>query len=356
MQLQAPLRGFVNPNTSMPDYSRFSADDFLDDDAFLRWVRQPTPETDHFWQTFLDRQPGQQAAVASARQFLLTLDFDGILSADEKRQMWQTIRQGALTGPAPHRQPNPVRPLWGNQAWLRAAAVVSGLLVLGGLGYEYQRRQPVEVNTAYSQLRQVTLPDGSAITLNAHSTLHYGKDWNQHQTREVWLDGEAFFNIRHTATNQKFIVHTPDVTVEVLGTTFDLFRRDGTTKVALATGRVRVSAGGTEPQQLIMKPGDLVEFSRQSNRLTRRPVNVTAYAAWTRRKLVFDDTPMAEVIALLHDNYGFTVRLTDDTILAETLSGEIQTDSEATLLRALGKALDVRITKDGSTLTIERAN
>ena len=63
---------------------------------------------------------------------------------------------------------------------------------------------------------------------------------------------------------------------------------------------------------------------------------------------------MTEVMALLRDNYGFTVRVADETILNETVSGEIQTDSEATLLCALSKALDVEITKDGSMLVIGR--
>ena len=337
----------------MPDYTTFSADDFLNDDAFLNWVRYPTPENDQFWQNWLAQNPTRQSQVESARRVLLAMTFDGTLSASEKQQMWQHIHRVTQIQPT-RRRPDQVFTVGSYWKYLRVAAVATGLLVLVVTGYEYLRHQPVTVTTGYSQLRHLTLPDGSAITLNAHSTLHYGRAWDANQTREVWLDGEAFFKVQHTTTNQKFIVHTPDLTVEVLGTEFDLFKRNGTTKIALATGRVKVSANNAQTQSLIMQPGDLVEFSARSKHLTRRPVNVTNYAAWTRKKLLFDETPVVEVIALLHDNYGFTVRLMDTSILTETISGEIQTDNEATLLRALGKALDVTITRSDKTLTIER--
>jgi transmembrane sensor len=351
-------RSRVKNTGYMPDYSQFTTDDFIRDDAFLAWVRHPAPDTDRVWQTFLTNHPDRRANLEAARQFVLAIRFDEQLTPTEQRQLWQTIRQAT---DQPTRSlpalPEPGRG-WrlGTRQWTRVAAVLTAGLLLGAGSYVYLSRQSTVVATEYSQLRQLTLPDGSAITLNAHSTLRYGTDFARPgQTREVWLDGEAFFRVRHTATHQKFIVHTPDVTVEVLGTEFDLSRRNGTTKVVLASGRVKVSANeGAARRQLIMKPGDLVEFSDRSQRLTRRPVDVAAYSAWTRRKFVFDDTPVTEIISLLRDNYGYTVAVADTTILTETLSGEIQADSEVNLLRALSKALALQITKTDKTLTISR--
>jgi transmembrane sensor len=80
------------------------------------------------------------------------------------------------------------------------------------------------VQTEYGKLKQVLLPDSSSIVLNANSKIEYDKNWSKGKRREVWLEGEAFFDVRHlnqdttqVSTYDQFVVHTEDLDVEVLG-------------------------------------------------------------------------------------------------------------------------------------------
>lgn len=98
--------------------------------------------------------------------------------------------------------------------------------------------------TQYGEQRVVELPDHSVVSLNANSTLRFRNDWSQANTlREVWLDGEAFFSVQKqegAAGPAKFIVHTNDLDVEVLGTRFNVSNR---------------MAGGRESAAEPQKPG-----------------------------------------------------------------------------------------------------
>ena len=130
--------------------------------------------------------------------------------------------------------------------WLlphRVAAGLVGLLIaaLAILWYYHQNNHLQTIDTGYAQLREVMLPDGSIVTLNANSTLRYSTDWNHQDIREVWLEGEAFFSVAHTSDNQKFVVRAGSMDVKVVGTEFNVHSRREEVNVVLQTGRVEAN-------------------------------------------------------------------------------------------------------------------
>jgi len=94
----------------------------------------------------------------------------------------------------PYRRQWLTMPRWN---WVAAACV--SLIALAGALWWYDQ-QPVTISTAFGETRTIRLPDGSHVTLNAHSTLSYPRHWDSGQARQVWLQGEAFFWVSHTAT------------------------------------------------------------------------------------------------------------------------------------------------------------
>ena len=334
----------------MTDYNNFDVEDFAGDDFFRRWVKHADPAAGAFFQNWLAMHPEKEYVIGQARTIVEAVDFNERLDETEKAAMWRRVQ--ASMG----RDEAPVMPLGAANPRLRrlwAAASVAGVLLLAGASLFFSMRD-YRVATGYGEIKRMELPDGSVITLNANSEVRYQRDWESKSKREIWLDGEAYFSVRHTRNHQPFVVHTPDLNVEVLGTEFNVFKRAGKTKVSLNSGKVRISllAGGRP--EVLMKPGELVEYSGKQKTYAHKSVNAEVHSAWTQSRLVFDDTPVAEVLQRLHDNYGWEMEVKDSAVLAEKLTGEIRTTDEATLVRALAKALETKMTLRDNKLTLEK--
>ena len=94
---------------------------------------------------------------------------------------------------------------------LRVAASLTILLSMVSLvvymifGSQYLNE--VEVVTNFGELKTITLPDGSVVKLNSNSKLRYDENWSGVEEREIWLEGEAFFDVIHTKQNTPFKVY-----------------------------------------------------------------------------------------------------------------------------------------------------
>ncbi len=243
----------------------------------------------------------------------------------------------------------------GGPVWYRVAAACVAFLLLAGVLYRLLLADPsVTHQTAYGQMRTVTLPDGSVIRLNGNSVLRYQADWAATGPREVWLDGEAFFSVVHTRTHRPFVVHaTQQARVEVLGTEFSVADRREGTRVVLNSGSVRLTrAGAGPPEQILMKPGELVEWKNEAARTTHKRVNPRVYSSWTEKKLLFDDTPLREVVTMLRNTYGLEVAVSDSTLLERQLSGAAPIQNVDVFLSGLARTFDLQITKTQNRVEI----
>lgn len=252
----------------------------------------------------------------------------------------------------------PIRPFgWQGQS-MRWAAVFIGLLLLAtGAFWSYRRLYPADLiqQTAFGKIRKLTLPDGSSVTLNGNSRLRYSPDWAEEQTREVWLDGEGFFQVTHQQNHERFIVHLPNgSTIEVLGTQFNVLARESRTKVVLNKGKIQLDVGEQAQKKLIMKPGDLVYADVEARIYYRKRVDAAAQSAWQTGKLTFDGTSLAEVAQMLKDTYGVTIEITDPELSRQTLSGTIPNQSMSTILDGLSSLFDLRITQHKNRILINR--
>lgn len=230
--------------------------------------------------------------------------------------------------------------------WYQMAAVVTGLLLVAFASWLiWGKENKITYQTAYGETKQVTLPDGSTVFLNGNTSLSYAENWDGQQARRVWLDGEAFFSVVHTASDQQFFVHTSeDFNVEVLGTTFNVLKRKDKTKVTLNTGKIRLNlkeAISAEP--ILMKPGELVEFNDASSKIIKKAVNPEIYSSWKSSKMAFEDTSLADIIVLLEQTYGLTVEISDPSLLDLKFNGTVPSDNVDILLEGLSQLFDLNI-------------
>ena len=141
---------------------------------------------------------------------------------------------------------NPIVKLnWLNN-FLKIAAV---LVVLFGLWFVAAKQFVVPKNDVLSfktgnVVAEKTLSDGTKISLNKNSFITYPKTF-EGNTREINLEGEAFFEVHHDAAHP-FIIHTQGTNVQVLGTSFNIRAYNAQVQVVVRTGRVRFSKNNAE--------------------------------------------------------------------------------------------------------------
>lgn len=209
-----------------------------------------------------------------------------------------------------------------------------------------------EIQNGFGKRLTVTLPDQSTVLLNGNSTLKYSNDWDENTTREVWIKGEGYFSIVHTKDHQKFIVHADNqLQVEVLGTKFNVKARHQISEVMLAEGKVRLGLGkNMAGEEVILKPGELAIIKDET--ISKRAVKQRKYTSWIDNKLFFERTPLSELVVLLRDTYGLTVRFDNPNLEKRELSGEISSATADDVLYAIAATLDLEIEREGSSAII----
>jgi len=243
--------------------------------------------------------------------------------------------------------------------WLKIAASLTGLLVLAGIAF-YLISSPDNVvyQTGYGETATFVLPDNSEVTLNANSTLKLTSSWDKKTAREVWLDGEAFFQVQKVHRKQasqlpvKFVVHTEQVDVEVLGTQFNVNERRGKTAVVLNEGKVQLNSNVSQGEALVMEPGEYVEFSANQKQFVKKVVDPVKYSSWTENKLILDNTPLREIAWIIKDYYGLKVEIESDALAKMALTGSIPTNDLNGFLTVLSASLNVHIQQKENTLFI----
>jgi len=217
----------------------------------------------------------------------------------------------------------------------------------------------IAYSTKNGEVLSLTLPDSSTVTLNGNTTIKYLAAWGPKATREIFLEGEAFFSVKKTQSQQKFVVHTSgDISVDVLGTEFLVSDRKDRSQVVLNSGKVQLLAPeipGGKPIE--MMPGEmiLIHNSKPSQYL-RTQVNPDIYTSWINHQLMLDNTSLSELCVLLQENYGYTVSSADQTLLRQRVSGSIPMKGIDTLLKDISVAYDVNIIKDQNIITISKKN
>ena len=253
-------------------------------------------------------------------------------------------------------------------SFYKIAAGLVSILFISGLVYKLLFEEKYFIySTAYGETKVVTLPDGSDVTLNANSTIKYAYSYDEssesnNAPREVFLDGEGFFNVKKKVSpgtpGVKFIVHANQVDVEVLGTSFNVNTRRGKTMIVLSTGKVRLAIGesGSRMKEMIMCPGELVEVGDSQKNFVKRTVDIESYFSWTHNKLIFNNTPVKDILNLIEDNFGYEVVLHDKTLGNRLYTDTTPADNIDLLLSKLSIVYDLKVTRTDQQIIIQAKN
>ena len=325
-----------------------SPEDLLADDSFLAWVHRSDPVVVQRWQDALDRDPTVKALAEEAVILLQQLDFheaavpEAQVRAAEER-LFLRLEQTADQAPKGGR----VIRLKSWRTWASAAACVFVLLLAGWLDKNWIHEKKT-LTTPYGHISQVTLPDGTEVTLNAHSSLTYRRKMKEGKDREVWLTGEAFLHVEKTPSHDRFIVHTVHFDVIVYGTRFDVSSLDDGPGVVLQEGSVVVHS--CKGEEVKMQPGDMVRY--EGTKLVRQTVHPEDVVAWTALKVVFQNATLDDVVHMIDQHYGVKVRVESPSLLNLPVNGMMPNDNLEVLLKALAMANNLNIQREGEQVVI----
>lgn len=330
------------------DKNFFTVEDIVADEGFQSWYLKRNDEKRLAWEAWMVAHPEQAVLVAEAREYMDQLSFlerevpENQLIAAEHRLMASINSAASETTTETTRQAA-VKPM-ARRWWWAAAAVF--LLALSGILF-WQNNPSSAVQTAFGEIREQQLPDGSKVMLNANSEIRYTKGWEKGAAREVWLKGEAFFHVMKTPNRNRFIVHTNQFDIVVTGTQFNVVNRAEKTNVMLTEGSVQLHT--PDGQALQMKPGDFVEFNNK--RLEKLNASKENILAWRDRKLYFDKTPLPVALATIEEHYGVSIKLGNTNLNSRTLTGILANDSLEVVLQAL-EALEYHVTRKDKEIII----
>ena len=239
----------------------------------------------------------------------------------------------------------------GGSRWLLGLAASVAMIVAISFFWTQNRQERHILRTAFGEQKTIQLPDESIVVINGNTTLEYAHSWDNSNAREVWIDGEAFFEVTHTTHDQKFIVHTNNgLDVQVLGTRFNVKSRRGKTEVMLEEGQVRLDVDKADINEtMTLRPGELATM--ENSQLLKMKIEPFEYSSWKDQKLIFDQTTLREVGRILEDTYGMEVLFENEALAERKLSGEISSADVDDILNAVRETFDINVRQDGNRIT-----
>ncbi len=315
---------------------------WLNDPSFHNWAKNSNAADYQQWEDWLMKNAAYRNLAETAALIIKGIRFRDIPVNEQENaaaleKMWQRLSYTA--------QPSArVRSIqaYGYKFGLRLAASIALLLFAGIFLYHQLAIRPyVEVHTNYGEKIELVLPDQTVVVLNANSELRYAKQ----NPRKVWLTGEALFQVKKKPeTNEKFLVLTNDLTVEVLGTVFNVNSREKKTEVFLEEGKVKLNLKDKAKSDVMLSPGDVLTYSaNQNNPYRKARSEAKLHTSWKDGVLILKGTPLQEVIQQMEDLYGVRITLQNDTLARHKMTMAIPIENVDIALATLENTLGLHI-------------
>jgi transmembrane sensor len=187
----------------------------------------------------------------------------------------------------------------------RAMAVAASVVVLLGMWWLFRDMYGNRTVVADIAIKEVQLEDGSKVYLRRGATLEFPRRFKQNR-RDVSLKGEAFFEVSPDAA-KPFVISADDARVEVVGTSFSVHTGTNEVELIVKTGRVKLGPADEEDRSILVTAGERAMLAGDD--LTKGLNTDENFNAWQSKQLVFNNTSLAEVVAVLIDYYNVRINI-----------------------------------------------
>ena len=340
-------------------YTDYDLEDFLEDNYFNEWVFNPSHNSCEFWDHFLESHPEKADVISTAKSVLLSFSTevnDRFPQHDQVAAMWKKISVN-LSPQVPMHRPLGTRPL---------AVAASLLMILCATIYllRLERNTPpvtytslvtkaldelIEKKNLTNKRIIIHLPDHSKVTLEPSSSISYPSNFNLKTSREVYLLGQAFFEIEPDVT-RPFFVYANELVTRVLGTSFTIkaFEHEQQMEVIVKTGRVSVFTRNgednldTPKDETILTPNHRVLYSRKEEIMKKYLVDapeIIACRAVSPSISNFEDARVSDILKNIEESYGVVINydehLFQNCLLTASFSNESLYDKVALICKGI---------------------
>lgn len=345
---------------SMMRYSTYTAEDFACDDDFLKWVKHGAryPETQAFWENWLLENPQKKEVVEEARNMILAVvgEKQYMPDREKEKEVWKKINESLRL-----RERKGARHLY---RWPANVAAVILLAVM--VGWFYWAMGPSEIaapaveasESLYvseandGQLpRTILLGDGTSVVLDPGGVLKYPRSFKP-DVREVFLTGQAFFEVAHDAS-RPFLVQAGEIITRVLGTSFTVRNYEGESSVLVQVKSGKVSVFRTDEKKnslaggeqvvdgVVLMPNQQVLYEREGRTMTKSLVqNPAMLLPLETKAFEFVDTPVKDVFAAIEAAYGVDVVFDEQALSTCYLNASLGDVTLYEKLRLICKGID----------------
>lgn len=231
---------------------------------------------------------------------------------------------------------------------LRLAASIALVLAIGipALYFGVIRNdgeQELRTHRALEGVSTIDLPDGSRIYLNKGAEISYSPVFKNQ--RKVELKGEAFFEVMSDPRNP-FTVHSGEMLITVMGTSFNVKQQDNSSEVYVKTGKVRVSLENSD-QFINLEPEEvgLVE-DRELNSHAQEDPN---YISWKTKDFKFVNSALTEVLEELEKSYHVDILARDLELSELRITTSYSGQSIDAILETIGAAFEMEVSRTGNS-------
>ncbi|MFW5761836.1 MAG: FecR family protein [Cyclobacteriaceae bacterium] len=345
-------------------YRDFELENFLTNEYFVSWVKNPDAESNYFWQHWLEQNPEKKDVVDQAKKVILAIELEHPPASEQENS---EVLEGILREIDRHNATALNFRVVSNYIMKIAAAVLVLVVVYFSI-YEITRdqQQPKSVKgtneivktTTKGQKLNLTLPDGSSIKLNAESRLVIDSTFGK-QNRLVHLQGEAYFHVSRD-TVRPFIIRTNDLETRVLGTSFNINAYEGqqNIEVAVESGKVNISSLQDE-QSEELTANQMLTYHQQDKKMQRKAINTLEVFGWKDNILYFRDASFTTIKNKCERWFDVDFELQDQlnpAQLKESFTGTFRNESLEEIIAALAYTSKYDYRLQGDKVIVKKKN
>lgn len=235
---------------------------------------------------------------------------------------------------------------------IKIASIFLILLILGiGSIYYYtiEAENPIQTHIASNNL-SILLSDLSKIDVRAGGVVRFAEKWEKTPKRELWLEGEAYFDVEKSKDKPKeFIIHLQKGEITVLGTKFIAISDSSYTKIILEEGLVNYVIGN---KTYSMEAGDALIYndemvSIQHNKNTRN------FDSWRNDQISFKNTSIEDIILTINNSYGLNVEIGTKSLRDRNITATVNKNDPMLLLEAIAEIYNIKIIQDSNKIILK---
>lgn len=234
----------------------------------------------------------------------------------------------------------------------RVLQIAASVLIISTLAL-FGTRQYLTITekAPIAEVAEVSLPDGSKISLNAGSKIHYRKGFGS-KHRYINLTGEAFFEVKSN-TGIPFIIAAHDARIEVTGTKFNVkaYKKENNIKVTVTEGKVKLYNKKRTDNKTMVSKGQWGSYNKNTKTINKEATQNMNNIAWKTHKINFHNTTLKEAAQILSNVYHYEIQLHPD-IQDYTITVNFDNQDLHTILQVLKSTLDLHISIEGKRVTI----